>query len=507
MPDILHDGDYTTPVTNGAPKWQHPFRANGDNVTAFFDQEYWQRRDTFLPVPFSTAHPTLRDFYLISETQPVEFLAGLVSFVRRYSKIPKQQVVPGYMYVTKPTIPGTFPKVYGSSVVFQPDPSVSTYEFYTPQTVTGDTGAGTGQLTGGTWQLTYGASTTSAIAYDANATTVQGAINALSSISSGDGVTVTGTAADGFVITFNAHALPTLNAASITVSGGSKNTVVSNNGPSVGFWTFNFIFPDAGQTITGGTFTFTIFGQTTSAIAYNASLSTCASAINALSNVSARGGVTVLGDGAATTIFTSGQVRFRVQFNAFSLFTATTTNLTPPGTTAAATAGESSGLNYVQNLRFTIGTTNTRTFTVANHGITTADDIFVLIGDTYYTIPSGSFTVPTSSTIAIQASAGEAYFASGYATLLGKKNGETYTAGLKLTRCSMITDFYLPGVTPGIQTADDIPLATYQGDPAALLEAIFAASTQINIEVGELMQWMGTPILSRTIRTINASTL
>jgi hypothetical protein len=89
--DTLHDGDFTKAVSIGAQRYEYPFRNNGDRVSAVFEEDYWQTKTTFVPMEYSTPHETLRDFYLIGETDPVEFMAGLYKFTRTYARVPRQQ--------------------------------------------------------------------------------------------------------------------------------------------------------------------------------------------------------------------------------------------------------------------------------------------------------------------------------------------------------------------------------------------------------------------------------
>ena len=77
----------------------------------------------------------------------------------------------------------------------------------------------TGGATGGTFTLTYSGQTTSAIAYNASAATVDAALEALSNIGAGD-VVVTGSAGGPWTVTF-ATALAATNVAEMTAGGAS----------------------------------------------------------------------------------------------------------------------------------------------------------------------------------------------------------------------------------------------------------------------------------------------
>lgn len=77
----------------------------------------------------------------------------------------------------------------------------------------------TGSPTGGTFTLTFGGQTTSGIAYNAAAATVQTAFTGLSSVGSGN-ATVTGSAGGPYTVTFTGT-LAATNVAAITASGAS----------------------------------------------------------------------------------------------------------------------------------------------------------------------------------------------------------------------------------------------------------------------------------------------
>lgn len=145
----------------------------------------------------------------------------------------------------------------------------------------------TGTPTGGTFTLTWGDITTSAIAYNATAATVQTALNALSSVP----------AATGGV-----------NDVQTVTVGGSP---------------------------TGGTYTLTFGGQTTGAIAYNAAASAVQTAFLALSSVGT-GNATVTGSaGGPYTVTFVGTLGNSSR--AVITATASLTGGTSPGVTVAHT--------------------------------------------------------------------------------------------------------------------------------------------------------------------------
>lgn len=165
---------------------------------------------------------------------------------------------------------------------------------------------------GGTWTITWGDQTTSALASTANAAAVQAALEALSNIGSGD-VAVTGGAlgVSAFTVTFQG-ALGSANQPAMTVD---ESSLLGPN-VTVSVATLTSGSPSQSEvqqfqlygTPSGGTFTLSYDGQTTSAIAYDASTATIDAALEALSNIGA-GDVTVGGGplpGSAITVTFGG---------------------------------------------------------------------------------------------------------------------------------------------------------------------------------------------------------
>lgn len=134
----------------------------------------------------------------------------------------------------------------------------------------------------GTYTITYDGQTTSALAYDANAATVQAALIALSNLASGD-VVVTGTSiVTGLTLTFGGT-LASADIAEITatLTGLVLLDVAEDTAGDAGTNEVQRVTVDA----TGGDFTITFEGQTTSAIAFDADAATVELALEALSNI------------------------------------------------------------------------------------------------------------------------------------------------------------------------------------------------------------------------------
>ncbi|QDT41057.1 hypothetical protein Pan241w_11160 [Gimesia alba] len=181
--------------------------------------------------------------------------------------------------------------------------------------------------TGGTFTLTYAGQTTSTIAYNDAASTVETELESLSNIGSDD-VSVSGDAGGPYTIEFTGAlaatnvALITANATSLTGFANEEQTVTIINSPS------------------GGDFTLIYNGQTTVAIAHNAAAATVQSALEGLANIKV-GDVSVTGPagGPWTVEFTGDLAKTDVNLLAAN------SSLTGAPTAAAATSQAGSGLN------------------------------------------------------------------------------------------------------------------------------------------------------------------
>lgn len=510
-PDFLIDGHYTRPREEGPPRYEYPFWNNGDRVSGYFEQDYLQQEATFVPCTFKIEHDTLKGWFLIDETRPQKWQATLVRFTRTWSRIPAQQTIPGSRFVTKPDLPGTFPQVSGNSLIIQPEENVPRWVFYTNLAVTSDSGAPSGSSpTGGTWTITVNGETTSVINYNASAAAVQSALNALTILSAQGGVTVAGSYTSGFYISFVSRIALTANVGSLTGTGTAISASNSTGSPIMLVVDIS-PFPLNAADITGGTFTLTVFGQTTAAIAYNATTADVLAAVSALSNVSGLS-VEVVRHTAqyayvGSTIQTS--VRRNLLFSVIIDFPTPTisgASLTPAGATAAISQ-VAPPFTQQWSVALTGILIPIRTLFSAAHGISVTDGIVLTQGANYRTLAAGMYAVPTADTITLTSTAGVAYSSGTLITFVGKATGSVYTAGTKLTRVKRVTDFYLPGVSAGVDTIDDIPLPTYEGDDASLLSAIFDGDTDINYEVGELELYRDGPIVQRTRTTLDATQL
>lgn len=504
----LFDGYGVAPGEIGRPIFEYPFAMNGDILSTSLTRTYKQRPQYYARTPLGTPDQQYGNMYLINEGVPQFTPTGMFLFQRRYSKIPSTQTVPTSRVITRPALSGTFPQVYGAYRLFQPDSTLVQFDAYYAQTVISDSGAPGFYPTGGTWTLTFGANTTAAIAYNASAATAETAIDLLASMIAYGGCAVTGTynTADGLLVTLTTYATATCDLTNLTVSGAGKDDNVSSTNGGFAQVVNIYAYSPPGSTITGGTFTITMFGQTTAAIAYNATAAQVEAALELLSEVAARGGCTVSVPSGYTTILKSGsaQIDFSVLF-ALPTVTGSGASLTPASTLTIETGGGTLTLNQFR-IHLAANAAERAITTAAAHGITTSDTIYIK-GTTYYGAIAGNFTVPNTTTIILTVTPAAAYASSSTITEVGKRTKATYKPGTAPTRANEVTSFYLPGVTAGIITAADITIPTLQSDDASMLQAIFAGTGTINYVVGDLTQWMDSTMLSLTKITVSSADL
>jgi hypothetical protein len=606
MSTVTRDNFSTQPQEVGRAVVEYPFRMNGDRTTKTIKRTYKQAPGHFTPTPLGSPDAQFPNAYLIEETDPAPTQTNLDAFTRTYSTVPSTQTVSSSIILSRPSLSGSFPQVFGSLRLFQPDTTLLQFDAYAKQSVTSDSGAPLFYATGGTYTITFNGNTTSALNYNDSAATVQTALNALTSVINRGSVVVSGSynTAGGFLITFNDHAQITLASSltggtissrwSLTNNGYTQNVIagvegtkltitidtsaLTTNGPaastlidyedggharvsnisrcaiySLGYyditggsytitlgsyttgsipydaelpeiqaaldavgpglfiaqawdypgngsggyffqttWSIRFSVYFVGGPATGGTYTLTAFSSTTAALAYNADAAAVQTALNAITAVSNRGSVTVTGT------LTAG---FSIAF-ANPSFTATSASLTPSPMTSGVSVTDT-GIGRLQTLRMT-RTTSSRDLYVAGHGIGTGETLFVK-GDASYFSGISNYTIPDANTIRINVAAADSFAAVTAITECGKRTKYLYESGSAAIRCKRITDFYLPGITSGITTADDIPLPTNQSDGTALVIALLGGGTTVNVNVGELTAWRGGPILSLTRTVINSA--
>ncbi|MFI4875947.1 MAG: hypothetical protein ACIALR_11435 [Blastopirellula sp. JB062] len=143
----------------------------------------------------------------------------------------------------------------------------------------------TGSPSGGTFTLSYGGDTTSGIAYNAAASAVETALEGLTSIGSGD-ASVSGDAGGPWTVEFTGAlagqdvALMTGDGSSLT-GGGASVSVTQTAIAAVN----EVQQVSLSESVSGGTFTLSYAGQTTSALSYAISAAALETALEGLSNV------------------------------------------------------------------------------------------------------------------------------------------------------------------------------------------------------------------------------
>jgi hypothetical protein len=453
------------------------------------------------------ARDTLDPFaFLVREDDPQPSSSEAEVIRRGYARVPLTQIVPSFIRINKPAPGNSFPAILGQYVINQPDSAVASYNAFLRQTVIADSGpdigVGGGLVTGGTYALEFDGDTTADIAWNAPASLVQSALNALTSVQNRGGCTVSGDNVNGFTIVFAAYALN-----SITFTPGGSATYFPVDFPNTGaYYQGMGVGPGSG---TPTSFTVTIFGQTTGSISMSASSGAIQAALNALSEVADRGGVTV----TQVSYGTNGIYFFSYVFTN-ALITVDGTNLTPAGSTGIAARIDpftANATNHTpgrqQSLQFTGGVVGPRTVqTQTAHGIAGTEQIYAKAGEELYFLEPGQYSVIDADEIEFDADSGTIATTSETITDIGKIAKAGYTPGTANVRCVLTTTYYLPNYTPGITTAEDIVPPTYQGDPDTMLQLIFSGQSTINYDVGELVQWRGM-ILSLTVVTIRASDL
>ncbi len=372
MPAQLIDGDFRRAEPIGPRRFHYPFLSNGDRVSNYFEEDYWQRIETFQPEGRPIRHDELRDYYLMDESDPLAVLGQLCQFTRTYARLPADQI-------TKVRRPLVLP------------------------TVTDDGG------------ITYG------------------------------------------VTAYQNYASPVVIANAIRHSTGlwlSDGRVYAPFVPYVGL-----TIPYA----TAGTFTLTYKSSTTAALAYNASDATVAAAINALASVVSDGLTVTCGNQLGT--INAGLLTITVSVGATSSkFTITATGLTlSSGTFKTTISVVMTTTSHYINIA--------RPFVAIAHGFDTAAGICSTnsSSEKLYTMASGEWAVLDADTIGLPYGISASSFQY-LAPFLG-----TYLAGASNPLHTKTERFYLPGVSPGIATVDDIPSYDAALSDEAKLAAFLAA--------------------------------
>lgn len=611
------DGDFSVRALAAPTKKTFPFLnwPTKDAVTAIFERLYEIARGSYAPfAPLATLpdegteDPADANAYLLEEDDGVLDIDGTQRVRCLFGHVPPTQIKPsGSVNYSRPAVPGSGAnRNYGSETTtnagmfYQPDTTQNYFHAYSRRAVATDQGVSTAP-TGGTDTTTFGASTTAANTYNDSAATRKAKLDGLASIIAYGGLaTFTGVYTDpaGFVATFNDFATATLATGSLThaadsvlsssavlSNGGwtqqvsialSRTDLISTGGSINGAGLIGFtssansvvdtplanrvltLVLQSSTPVTGGTFTYTLYGQTTAPIAYDASPAAVVAALNALSNVAAHGGVTWYSTGNwfnfaggqlsfgnsfifggppftagtfTSTIFTqtTGTIAYNASvatiqaaYNALSEVAArggvvvTGVGLSADGTTisytltfsAAAMSGASSltpapgavtvaivaGTNGRQQTLKLTASQVARLLTTTNpHGLSPGDTAYFKQGSSYV-MARTDWTYVSANQISLNVAVAP-WSTNTAITEIGRYQ-RTYAPTPAEHQTRTTVQFWLPGVTTGITTDADIPLPASPISDTVYLNAVVSPTAYVPFSSGNLDQWHG-PILTR----------
>lgn len=242
---------------------------------------------------------------------------------------------------------------------------------------------------------------------------------------------------------------------------------------------------------TSGTWIFT-YRSSSVTLNWNDPYSTIQTAINGMASVVADGiTVTVAGN-----LFTAGGGGVGITL------TAGNWDAFPPSVNASGLGPAKAQIVDGFRSSASLWVFNTRNvLVVPSHGYSNTGQSIAVRSSYLFVVSSAYWSVYDSNTILV--GAGQ----SGYgpsitaAAIYTRRYAPGASTGV---RCVNTTNFYLPGVTPGIATSADIPVVANQSDIYSFLNAVFSNTGTINYSVGEIKPWMW-PILSQVVVIINAS--
>jgi hypothetical protein len=241
----------------------------------------------------------------------------------------------------------------------------------------------TGSPSSGTFTVTdFNGESTAPLAYNVSTANLATALNALPEIAALGGVAVTGTAGTTYTVTSNNSGVEF----TLTVAGALPQAVATAN-VGANAQTITMIGAP-----TGGTFTITDDnGETTTALAYNASTATVAAALNALPAIIALGGVGVTGTAGTSYVVTAttetSVIEITVQPSLTGTVTAVSISTTDTGgsiTVGALNLSNSDGSQTATDILWA----NTNATTGVQECVTVARDAEVNQAEIFY--PTGA---------------------------------------------------------------------------------------------------------------------
>ena len=248
---------------------------------------------------------------------------------------------------------------------------------------------------------------------------------------------------------------------------------------------------------TAGTFTVTFGANTTAALNWNDSGVTISAAINALASIISAGLTASVTNNLALTTggylgisWTVGTTYSSLTMNPASLTVTTSNN----AVTRIGTTGSSQTLNLVDHL------------TVTGHGFNASNDLGVIFEQSTATsiqiLDTGTWGVIDANTIRVCTSGTTGTYTAVSDFSQFYLPGRTYLLRTKVTET-----FYLPGVTPGITTAADIPTVLGLQNPDDFIDAILNLSGWQVYETEGPAFWLGGPIYRVATVSINLDDL
>lgn len=253
---------------------------------------------------------------------------------------------------------------------------------------------------------------------------------------------------------------------------------------------------------TGGTFTLTYKTSTTGALAYDADSATILAALNALADVVTDG---ITFTSATNTLGATVNRRLELVTDQ-PLLASVTMDPSSLSPTSARTVFYDQGL--VGNGSY-VTITIAHRFTVTAHAFDEADDLILVnpemtdegyLVPPFLRVPSGDWEIVDTNTIAILRSIFDVTL---YTQVGDPTSGGGYMPGTYRIPCRLVSNFYLPGVTPGITTPADIEIPARTGIDA-IVEALLAGQTgTVVFDVSDFIRWRGGPIIQLTTTEID----
>ena len=279
------------------------------------------------------------------------------------------------------------------------------------------------------------------------------------------------------------------------IAAGTEITSAIKN--STGYWSndnrvfspYKAISVIESTLATAGNFTLTYKTSTTANIAYNANNATINAALNGLASVVADG----LTFSANTDLTVSNGV-LTLTITAGTTTTAVTMDVT--GLTV------SNGVEHQRAFSDLVSSTVQYislacTISVTSHGFDASKALVLIDTANGYVIDANHFAIYDANTVQIpQTYSPVNAYASATIAVQYLRN---YTPGATVLGSKITESFYLPGFTPGVNSAADIPITAPAISDADVIAAVLSAGTYKTVDFSGPDFWLG-PIY-RTVKT------